>query len=118
MSSTMSNVDELPVLARNVLRFRRARRLTQIQLAERCNLSRRTISNIERGEDPSVGTIQVLARALETTPAKLLDDPERHTTTTRYMARLRGWIESASACTREQLAELVRILTKGRRAAT
>ena len=114
----MSNVDELPILARNVLRFRRARRLTQIQVAERCNLSRKTISNIERGEVPSVSTVLTLAEALETTPAKLLDDPERYTTTTRYMKRLRGWIEHASACTREQLAELVRVLTRGRRAAT
>lgn len=114
----MSNVDELPILARNVLRYRRARRLTQVEVAERCNLSRRTISSIERGEVPSLATVLTLAMALETTPAKLLDDPERHTTTTRYMTRLRGWIEGASAATREQLAELVRVLTRSRRAAT
>jgi transcriptional regulator with XRE-family HTH domain len=114
----MTSVDQLPSLARNVLRHRRHRRLTQAELARRSRLSRKTISNIERGEVPSLETLLALARGLEMSPAKLIDDPHQHGTLTRHLDQIRRFFERASARTREKLAELVCLLTKGREAPT
>mgnify|MGYP002138564158 CR=1 FL=1 len=118
MARPMSHVDELPAFARNVLRFRRHRRLSQADLAERCELSRKTISNIERGEIPTLDTIMALARGLDTSAAKLLDDPATHATLTRYLGQIRSLVELASTQTLDELLAVARVLTQRRKPAT
>lgn len=66
-------------LGRNLRRLRKARRLTQDDLAELTGLTRNTISNIERNlgnsdtpGDPRLSTVYRLARALDVPPAVLL----------------------------------------------
>jgi tetratricopeptide (TPR) repeat protein/transcriptional regulator with XRE-family HTH domain len=58
--------DDVPV-GTLLSRYRRARRLTQEVLAERAELSERTIRNLERGTDrrPQRATIDALVRALD-----------------------------------------------------
>ncbi|MFV8755756.1 helix-turn-helix domain-containing protein [Nannocystaceae bacterium ST9] len=114
----MSNVDELPPLSRNVLGYRQHQRLSQQALADRCQISRATVANIERGHVPTLATINTLAKALGTTPAKLLDDPSVHTTTTRYLEGLRGTIKRVSARGRQLLARLARRLARFREPST
>ncbi len=66
-------------LGRNLRRLRKARRLTQDDLAALTGLTRNTISNIERSlgnadtpGDPRLSTVYRLARALDVPPAALL----------------------------------------------
>jgi XRE family transcriptional regulator, fatty acid utilization regulator len=53
--------------------LRRARALTQEELAEKADVSPSTIVDIERGKhEPQIRTLRKLAKALETTPDKLV----------------------------------------------
>jgi transcriptional regulator with XRE-family HTH domain len=53
--------------------LRRARALTQEELAEKADVSPSTIVDIERGKhEPQIRTLRKLARALDTTPDKLV----------------------------------------------
>lgn len=60
--------------------LRKAKRMTQRQLAEKCGLDQAMISRIERGiQDVSVRKLLRLARALDVPPADLLgaeDQPD------------------------------------------
>jgi HTH-type transcriptional repressor of puuD len=48
--------------------------LTQESLSERCDIDTSEVSRLERSmRDPKLGTIVKLARALEISPAQLLD---------------------------------------------
>lgn len=79
MESTCSTVDELPQLFGDVIRARReAAGLSQEALADAANLHRTYISMLERGErTPSLGTVLLLARALNTTMTLLVSATER-----------------------------------------
>ncbi len=99
------------VLARNVRRLRRHRKLTQPQLAGRCRpkLSPRTILAIEKGEHSAVlDTVEILARALGKPVEALLYDPDSHSTTTRY---LRILMAGASAHARKAIVAYARGLS-------
>lgn len=113
-AEAMRDLDKLPALSRNVLLTRRHLRLSQDELAERCEVSRRTISRIERGEIPKVETLFALADALGTTVSKLTDDPERHGTLTRYLNKIRWLLRLKSAQSLRKVLEFVR----GRRVRT
>jgi transcriptional regulator with XRE-family HTH domain len=53
--------------------LRRARALTQEELAQKACVSPSTIVDIERGKhEPQIRTLRKLAKALETTPDKLV----------------------------------------------
>jgi transcriptional regulator with XRE-family HTH domain len=53
--------------------LRRARALTQEGLAQKAGVSPSTIVDIERGKhEPQIRTLRKLARALDTTPDKLV----------------------------------------------
>jgi transcriptional regulator with XRE-family HTH domain len=53
--------------------LRRARALTQEELAQKAGVSPSTIVDIERGKhEPQIRTLRKLAKALETTPDKLV----------------------------------------------
>jgi len=61
-------------LGQNVKALRKARDLTQEQLAAACDLHPTEISRLERGKrEPRLGTLVRLARALEVLPAELLE---------------------------------------------
>ena len=59
-----------------VRRLRRGSAMTQEQLAESAGVSPSTIVAIERGDrpNPHPGTLGKLAKALEVSPAELLED--------------------------------------------
>lgn len=70
-------MDMRALVAKNTMRFRRERELTQEQLAERAGLSQQYISNLEKGVcNPTVITLHELGRALGVQPADLIT-PER-----------------------------------------
>lgn len=61
-----------------VRRLRHARGLTLVQLAESAELSHPFLSQLERGlARPSIGSLERIARALETSQLELLADDER-----------------------------------------
>ena len=63
------------VLAANVRSSRRARRLSQEELAHMVGVDVRYLGGIERQqENPSLKVVISLANALGTTPAKLLEE--------------------------------------------
>ena len=67
----------LVVFGQNVRQRRVARCFTQEVLAERANLDRTYISDIERGtRNPGIKNVVRLARALGTTSAKLMEGVE------------------------------------------
>ena len=64
-------------LARRVRELRKGARLTQNQLAERAEVHRNTISNIERAKSDSkvtLATLEAIANALGVPAGRLLDD--------------------------------------------
>jgi transcriptional regulator with XRE-family HTH domain len=108
----IKNPEDLPILARNVLEFRLHREWTQSQLAAACRppLDRSTILKIERGDHtPSLATIQLLAKALDTSVWVLLFDSEERSKTSLLMS----WLFSrASAPVRKVIVTMARRLTK------
>jgi transcriptional regulator with XRE-family HTH domain len=67
--------NQLKAFGLRVRKFREVLDWSQDQLAEQAELHRTYISGLERGErNVSVLNILRLARALKTTPGKLLDD--------------------------------------------
>ena len=75
MSKPTRDVSEgIEIFARNLKAKRTQRRLSQSQVSERSGIHATEISRIERGQrDPRMSTIVRLARALKTSPARLLD---------------------------------------------
>jgi transcriptional regulator with XRE-family HTH domain len=110
-----NNPPNLPVLARNVRKLRHHHQLTQQQVADRCQLSRMTILNIEFGKHrPTFETIELLAKALEVPMCKLLEDHDARSTTTRFLADLRSAISRGSPADREAIAAFAMRLTDPR----
>lgn len=63
------------MLGRSVRALRRARGLSQQELAERSGISRSYLAGIEGNKrNPSLRVIAALARALEVAPAQLLEE--------------------------------------------
>ncbi len=61
------------VLADNIRAFRKAKRISQEELADMCGLHRTYIGSVERGErNVSLSTLEVLAAALGVTVPQLL----------------------------------------------
>lgn len=70
-----AEVDPPFILASNAYHLRRARGLTQEQLAERIGVRQPRIAEIERGDaNPRLDTLAKLARALGVTVSALLDE--------------------------------------------
>ena len=64
----------LLAFGQNVRKFRDAKAFSQEQLAEKADLDRTYISDIERGtRNPGVKNVVRLAKALGITPSKLMD---------------------------------------------
>jgi len=65
----------IEMLGKNVRDFRKLKGLTIIQLAGKCEVEYTTISKIERGiVNTTVSMIAIIAKALEITPSKLLEE--------------------------------------------
>ncbi len=63
------------ILAQNVRSFRRVKRLSQEDLAAKCNLHRTYVGSVERGErNVTLSTLEVLADALGITVPRLLTE--------------------------------------------
>ena len=66
------------ILAENVLNYRRAKRLSQEELAHICGLHRTYVGSIERLErNVTLNTLEILADALEVPVTKLLSKKKR-----------------------------------------
>ncbi|QHZ52471.1 helix-turn-helix domain-containing protein [Paenibacillus larvae] len=62
-------------LGKNIKFFRKQRRLTQIELAEKANMSRSYLADVERDRyNPSVDTLKSIAKALNIEAQLLLKD--------------------------------------------
>lgn len=61
--------DRMPLT--NLQKVRRSRLMTQQQLADEAGVSKFTITRLERGGEPSLATVERLAKALNTTPDEL-----------------------------------------------
>ena len=73
-------MDMRRLVGRNFARIRRAKGLTQEQVAERSGFGQQYLSGLERGRrNPTVVTLYELAQALEVTPVELIkpDDEEQ-----------------------------------------
>ena len=67
-------MDMRKLVGRNTARLRRARGMTQEQLAERSGFSQQYISGLENGRrNPTVVTLFEIARALDATPVELVE---------------------------------------------
>ena len=63
------------VLIKNIKKYRSARKISQAEFAELCNVSTGTIGNIECGiAKPSFDLIITMANVLGVQPARLLED--------------------------------------------
>lgn len=72
----MKNRDKsiLKVFAANVIKYRKAQRLSQEELAFKCNLHRTYIGMIERAEkNITLINIEIIAKALNVPISKLLE---------------------------------------------
>lgn len=66
-------------LAENVRAFRKAQRISQEELADRCGLHRTYIGSVEREErNVSLSTLEVLANALGVSVPELLTKRAKH----------------------------------------
>jgi transcriptional regulator with XRE-family HTH domain len=71
-------MDLKKAMAANVVRLRKAAKLTQEELAERADLSARYVSSIERAVvSASVTVLGQLATALKVDPCELIRAPRR-----------------------------------------
>lgn len=66
------------IVCKNIKKYREAKGLTQIQLADMCNLSDGFISDLESNtfRTISLNTMYLIAKKLEVHPKQLLDDIE------------------------------------------
>ncbi len=64
-----------PVIGRNIRIYRKALGMTQIQLAELCNIEKETVSRIELGKyNVSLTSLERFAEALHVPPLELMRD--------------------------------------------
>jgi len=91
----------------NLRAIRRARGLTQVQLAERAGIDQGTVSKIERGYDQvSLRTIYALAEALNVEPPELFSLPELHQRVLRAIGQLSPDRQSAALTVIESMASV------------
>jgi transcriptional regulator with XRE-family HTH domain len=75
------------VLAQNIKGFRKIKKISQEELAERCGLHRTYIGSVEREErNVTLSTLEVLANALEVKVTRLLGDTENQTTSNKDLS--------------------------------
>ena len=77
-SAAVSCAPRAFTLAENLLAFRRAKQITQEELAVLCGMNRTYVGSVESAErNVSLSTLEVLAKTLDTTVATLLT-PDGH----------------------------------------
>jgi len=71
-----NNLKDLLVF--NIKYYRYVNNLSQEKLAEKCCLSSRYLTDVERGlHCPTINKMEIIAEALEIEPYKLLQNPKR-----------------------------------------
>lgn len=71
-------MDVVRLFGKNVRRFRKAKGLSQEELALSVGMKRSYVSDLERGtRNPTIRALGRLAEALNCDPASLLEQPER-----------------------------------------
>lgn len=103
---------QLPILfGKNVRNYRKTRKLTQEQLAERVDVSMETIGKIERGvATPTFATAEKIARALDV-PAAVLFGVRETEAPSGERGRLINRIEHLlSRMNNDQLFRITRII--------
>ncbi|WMT42794.1 helix-turn-helix transcriptional regulator [Paenibacillus sp. D2_2] len=66
-------------LGENIKKFRKEKKLTQFQLAEKSSLSRSYIADVEKDRySPSLDTLKTIAKALDITVSKLIGEHDDH----------------------------------------
>ena len=73
----IKDIKRLPVVAHNLRSLRAWRGLTQNDVSRLAGLNRQTIVNIERGLDPTMRTLQLIAEALSVSLSTLVSDQPR-----------------------------------------
>ncbi|MBP3709783.1 MAG: helix-turn-helix transcriptional regulator [Treponema sp.] len=77
----MTNEEELRYVEKSIQRIRRAKKVSQLELSARANLSQSFLANVETGKkDPSALTLIRIARALECSPRDFFPDIQTGTT--------------------------------------
>lgn len=97
-------------LAMKASEIRKARGLSQVELAEQAGVEQPTISRFERGADGiTLGVVRQIAKALDVSVAELLDEDRSETeqallSVFRSLSpeRQRGWVEMATALLPDQ----------------
>lgn len=73
----MNNIENRPEIAKRIIRTRRAKKITQKELAQAASLSLNTIKRIEAGTYiPPYSIISKIAAHLSVSPLDIMDSPE------------------------------------------
>ena len=99
--------DELRLLGRGIKQLRRKHRLTQQELAKRCNIHYQFLGGIERGtENPTLDVLGRIARALGVSLPELFSYTPDEVTPAQIRKRL---IEAIRRCSDAEAVRLYRI---------
>jgi transcriptional regulator with XRE-family HTH domain len=99
--------DELRLLGRGIKQLRRQHRLTQQELAQRCNIHYQFLGGIERGtENPTLDVLGRIARALGVSLPELFSYTPNGVTPAQIRKRL---IKAIRQCSEAEAVLLYRI---------
>jgi transcriptional regulator with XRE-family HTH domain len=62
-------------LGRRIAELRHEAKLTQVQLAEKCELDAKHLQTLEAGRNTTVKTLLIIAQVLRVKPSELLEPP-------------------------------------------
>ncbi len=98
---------DLKVVGNRLYTFRKAKGLTQAQVAEMADLSDRAYADIERGDTAMrINTFMKICRALQITPNDVLLQKENDFVTDKEIFEK---INDCSACERETALQLLKV---------
>ena len=104
------------LVGQNLARKRSEAKLTQIELADRCGLTRGSIANIESGNQrPTLHTLWALANALNVDMRSFLPSPDefRMSETSIAESTLSYRLEMAAGESRRQVASFIAQQSRG-----
>jgi len=94
------------IFMKNVREIRKAKGLSQIELAEKVGCSQGMISKIEKGDaNPTLDMIEAIADALETSPASVFGLPELQQRAIHALERIDPSIQPSALIVLEKMAD-------------
>ena len=94
------------VFMKNLRQIRRARGLSQVELAEKVGCSQAMVSKIEKGQaNPTLDMIEALAAALDTTPASVFGLPETQQRAINALEKIPSEVLPSALVVLEKMAE-------------